>query len=357
MSHNVEKMMFTGKTPWWYGNNCQGEAIGVDLGEGAVTSEVAIERSGLDWSVRKRPAAYLDPATEGDRIVEVPDEFFLVRDSDNSVLGRCTADYTPYQNAAAFSFLDSLVADGELLYHTAGSLELGRRVWILAQTPHGWTIARKSGATNTHKAFVLAMLGHSGDIGISLMGTEVRAECANTCGFADERAERENLVFRIAHRGNIEAKLQLAAQAIKVIGEQVPERRAVLQSLAQQAMTTDAFVDFATEIFLGLDGDAAEVKELREKFYTDATDRSRTIMENKVAKVVALAIQGQGNEGDSSYDMLQGFTEYFDHFDLSHIQDNIEKGKRAAKAVTSSWVGAGAQAKNLVYKRLRESLR
>ena len=31
MSHNVEKMMFTGKKPWWYGNQHQDAAVGVDL--------------------------------------------------------------------------------------------------------------------------------------------------------------------------------------------------------------------------------------------------------------------------------------------------------------------------------------
>ena len=43
MSHNVEKMMFTGKRPWWYGNASQQDAVGVDLGANAVTSEVAMK--------------------------------------------------------------------------------------------------------------------------------------------------------------------------------------------------------------------------------------------------------------------------------------------------------------------------
>ena len=53
--HLVEKMMFTGKKPWWYGNAHQGDAVGVDLGEGPVTSSEAIEAAGLDWKVSTKP--------------------------------------------------------------------------------------------------------------------------------------------------------------------------------------------------------------------------------------------------------------------------------------------------------------
>lgn len=355
MSHNVEKMMFVGARPWWYGNSVQDEAIGVDLGADAVTSKAAMEAAGLDWAVLKATAGYLANPTS--HWVGLADECYLIRSSDQSILGQCSSNYILFQNAEGFEFLDSLVAQGDLLYHTAGSLEGGKRVWILAQTPTTWTIKRNSGREDTHHAFILAILGHSGDIGISLMATDVRAVCANTCGFADTRAEGENLVFRVPHRGNIRTKLELAGKAIEVLAEQAPERREVLQAMAQTAMSTDEFLDFATSIFLSLDGDEKEVEELLAKFYADSPDRAKTIMENKVAKVAKCFLVGQGAEGDSAYDALQGFTEYFDHFDLDHIKGKIEKNLRAAKAVTSSWVGAGAERKALVYKRLTQRIR
>jgi phage/plasmid-like protein (TIGR03299 family) len=287
----------------------------------------------------------------------VPNECFLVRESDGNVLGRCTDQYELFQNAEAFAFLDRLSLQGDLLYHTAGSLSGGQKVWILAQSPFTMEINRKSGATNKHYAFLLCMIGHDGKSSIQLMLTDVRAECANTCGFAESRATDADVNFRIPHKGNIEAKMNLAAMALERLEVETIERRKVLQSLAQQAMNQDEMIDFATSVFLGLDGDAAAIKENVDKFYADATDRSKTIMENKVAGVTRLFSQGQGNEGDSSYDALQAFTEYFDHFDLDHIKNKIEKGKRAAKVVQSSWIGAGAERKALVYKRLRENIR
>ena len=359
MSHNVERMFFTGKKPWWYGNRAQEGAVGINLGADAVTSEKAMIGADLGFNVLKRNAGFLDPNIMGDfqgtpGWKAVPDECFLVRDTDGKVLGRCNSGYQTFQPAEAFEFLDGLVADGEMIYHTAGSLEGGKRIWILAQTPQHWTVKRRSGKTNHHFGFLLVTIGFSGDIGISILPTDVRAECANTVGWADSKAEGANLIFRIAHRGNIAEKLQLAADAIRVMTDQTPARKMALQAMAQHAMTTDEFIDFATSIFLGLDGDEAEIEEGRAKFYEDATPRSKTIMENKVAKVTHLFQAGQGNEGDSIYDALQGFEEYFDHFDIGKVRDDIEKGKRAAKAVQSSWIGAGAERKSLVYKRLNQ---
>lgn len=356
MSHSVEKMFFTNAHPWWYGNSSQRDAIGVDLGDGPVTSREAIEAAGLDWNVIKAQGGYQTGATtiDGDPVWrEAAGDRFLIRETDGTVLGRCKDGYELFQNREAFEFLDGLARDGELLYHTAGSLEGGQRVWILAQTPETWTITRRSGAVNTHAAFLNCMIGHDGASAISLMPTDIRVECANTLGFADSRAEGQNLVFRIPHRGDIEKKLELAAQAIKTMSTLAVERREVLQSLAQTAMNTDEFMDFAISIFLGLDGTNGEVSEGVAKFYEDVTPRSKTIMENKVADMANRFERGLGNEGDSAYDALQAVTEYFDHFSLDHVRDNIERGKRAAKAVSSAWIGAGAERKALAYKRLK----
>jgi len=81
------------------------------------------------------------------------------------------------------------------------------------------------------------------------------------------------------------------------------------------------------------------------------------MMKNKVEKATDLFHNGFGNEGNSSYDALQAFTEYFDHFDLNHVKDKITKGKRAAKAVQNSWMGDGAAKKNLAYKKLAKRVK
>tara|TARA_R110002020_G_scaffold35297_1_gene106656 strand:- start:2136 stop:3203 length:1068 start_codon:yes stop_codon:yes gene_type:complete len=346
--HNVEKMMFTGKKPWWYGNRAQGNAVGVDLGEGAVTSSEAIASAGLDWEVSKSQAYY----KVNDEYKEADNERFIIRSSDHSVLGRCTEQYEVFQNRDAFNFMDSLVKEGDLLYHTAGSLEEGRNVWILAQTPDSWKIKRLSGRENTHHAFLLVVIGHDGKSSVSIMPTDIRAECANTVGYAESIAEKQNMMFRVPHKGDILQKLELASTAIDTMRGESDERRRILQELAQNSMNNDEFIDFSLEVFLGLDGSKANIKKEVSKFYEDSTERSRVIMQNKVSKATDLFHNGFSNEGNTSYDALQAFTEYFDHFDLNHVKNNVEKGKRAARAVKNSWMGDGAEKKNLAYKKL-----
>lgn len=354
MSHEVEKMFFTGKKPWWYGNSIQGDAVGVDLGENAVDSRTAIRAANLDWLVRKVAAGYKQEANW----VAVPDEYFILRDEDSSVLGRCGKVWTPFQNVDVFNFLDSLAKDGQMLYHTAGSLKGGSKVWVLAQLPGKFTVGRLSGATNTHYPFLLIIAGHDGSSGINLMPTEIRAECANTCGFAEYGAESRGLHHSVAHTANAEAKLRIAAAALSEIPQQMAAQQELLQELAKRRMSTDEFIDFATSIFLEIgETDPNEVEAIIRKWYEDATPRSKTIMENKVAEVTKLFIGGQGNEGSSEYDAVQAFTEHFDHRAIQDkISANIAKAQRIAKMqneIHSSWLGAGAKRKALVLKRLR----
>ena len=352
--HNVEKMMFTGKKPWWHGNQHQGAAVGVDLGEGPVTSAEAIAAAGLDWDVAKTPSYFKN---NEDEYIEAENEKFLVRSTDQSILGRCTDQYELFQNREAFTFLDNLVKEGDLLYHTAGSLEEGKRVWILAQTPDTWQVRRMSGVNNTHHAFLLTAIGHDGKSSIAMMPTDVRAECENTIGYAENIAKKQNLMFRIPHKGNLLEKLDLASTALEVMRGETDERRRMLQEFANNAMNNDEFIDFALQVFLNIDGFKGEAEKEISYFYENAPKRSRIIMENKVAKVGELFHSGYGNEGNSSYDALQAFTEYFDHFDLNHVKDQVTKGKRAAKAVQNSWLGDGAAKKSLAYKKLAQRIK
>jgi phage/plasmid-like protein (TIGR03299 family) len=352
-------MFFTGKLPWWYGNQWQGDAVGINLGENAVTAADAIRAAELDWIVRKTPAAYLElgPEIGPADWIQVPNEYFLLRDKDNAVLGRCTGKYVPFQNVDGFNFLDSLVRDGAMLYHTAGSMQGGKKVWILAQLPGKFEIGRLSGATNTHYPFLLVVLGHDGASGINLMATNIRAECANTVGFAEGRAEREKLHWSIAHTATAEAKLRLAASALAEIPRAMVAEQELLQELARDRMTQDEFIDFATGIFLDIDvTDPAEVERLLAKWYEDATPRSKTIMENKVAEVTKLFYEGQGAEGNTAYDAVQAFTEHFDHAEIKEkVRGKLAQAKRIARMqniVHSSWMGAGARRKGLVMKRL-----
>ena len=125
MAHNLAStngrvaMMYAGEMPW--------HGLGTRLEEPA-TAQEAISSAGLDYLAELKDIQ----TTEG---IAVPQRRAIVRSDTGDVLGVVGNSYSPVQNHQAFSFLDAVVADDGLRYHTAGALGKGERVWMLAKLP------------------------------------------------------------------------------------------------------------------------------------------------------------------------------------------------------------------------------
>ena len=119
MSANVENMFYVRKAPW--------HGLGTRVNE-APASKEALRIAGLDWRVLQEPIfTGTDERVEGYKA--------NIRDSDRKVLGVVTDRYKVIQNEEAFAFTDELLGEG-VRYETAGSLQGGRKVWLLAHMPH-----------------------------------------------------------------------------------------------------------------------------------------------------------------------------------------------------------------------------
>lgn len=112
-------MMYCGEAPW--------HGLGQKL-DGPATAEEAIAAAGLDYDVT------LTPMTTEDGL-SVPGRRAVVRADTRAVLGVVSDRFVPVQNKQAFGFLDAVVAEGSLRYHTAGALGRGERIWLLARLP------------------------------------------------------------------------------------------------------------------------------------------------------------------------------------------------------------------------------
>ena len=133
MPHNINvtnvgpSMMHVGEPPW--------HSLGTKLDKPA-TAEEAIQAARLDFTVRKFPLlASTNKLSAESHFLPVDSHFATVRTDTKEVLGVVGSRYEPIQNKDAFTTFDALVGEGEAIYHTAGALGNGERIWILAKLP------------------------------------------------------------------------------------------------------------------------------------------------------------------------------------------------------------------------------
>ncbi len=205
MAHLVESMMYVGELPW--------HKLGVQV-QDTITSEEAIIQAGLDWTATLAPVyanapglvvagAPLPPPTVIDGYKAV------IRSSDGKALGLVGDRYRPIQNRAAFAAFDPLVQAGMLRYHTAGSLDEGRKVWILAEIPGDLVIP----GDGPVKKFVLLSNSHDGSSCLRMLRTPVRVVCNNTLTIALRDGQSEGLSVR--HTASAEARFKQATRQLE----------------------------------------------------------------------------------------------------------------------------------------------
>ena len=137
MPHNLEErngqasMFYTGDVPW--------HQLGRRLDRPA-TAEEAMNEARLDYTVVKRP---MKAIIHGRHYVDVPGAFATVRTDTNVVLGVVGSRYEPVQNKDCFSFFDPLIERDEAVYHTAGVLGKGEKIWLLAKLPDYIRVGKK----------------------------------------------------------------------------------------------------------------------------------------------------------------------------------------------------------------------
>ena len=100
--------------------------------------------------------------------ITVPGFRANLRETDNQVLGVVSDRYKVVQNEEAFAFTDELLGEG-VTYETAGSLQNGRRTWILAKLPTRYII---SGDEIT--PYLVFMNSHDGSGAIKAAMTPIR---------------------------------------------------------------------------------------------------------------------------------------------------------------------------------------
>ena len=254
MAANVETMFSVREKPW--------HGLGAIVAE-ALSSADALKLAGLDWNVVQEPIfTDFNEPVEGYRA--------NVRDSDRKVLGVVSDRYKVVQNTDAFSFTDELLGKG-VRYETAGSLQGGKKVWLLARLPHEYIIAGER-----ISPYLVFSNTHDGSGSVKVAVTPVRVVCNNTLNLALNTAKRS---FSMVHTGNIQDKIQEARDTLFMAEEYMDCLGMEFEQLRRQKVT-DAQVKEYIELLLPMEKDPTAIQrkntlKLREDMmrrYYDAPD-------------------------------------------------------------------------------------
>ena len=151
-----------------------------------------------------------------------------------------TDQYKVVQNMDAFAFTDELLGEGDT-YETAGSLQNGRRTWILAKLPQRYII---SGDEIT--PYLVFMNSHDGTGAIKAAMTPIRVVCQNTLNLALFTAMRS---WSTIHTGDIYGKLQDARNTLLYADRYMAELGKTIDKLNQQKISDRQVLEYIDTLF------------------------------------------------------------------------------------------------------------
>lgn len=116
-----------------------------------------------------------------------------------------TERYKIVQNQEAFAFTDEHLGEG-VKYETVGSLQNGKKVWLLAKLPENFNITGDSVTP-----YLVFSNSHDGSGSIKVAMTPIRVVCQNTLNLALNNAQR---TWSTTHKGDIKSKLDEAKKTL-----------------------------------------------------------------------------------------------------------------------------------------------
>lgn len=311
MGHNLNavrgraSMMYVGEVPW--------HKLGTKLEKPATAAE-AIQAAGLDYRVDKTPlrTTYFEAPIEG--------HFATVRTDTFEALGVVGARYVPVQNRDAFTLFDALVGEGEAIYHTAGVLGKGERIWLLAKLPDYIRV----NDDDIVEKFLLLTNSHDGTAAIRVKLTPIRVLCENTLTLALSGAEQE---VRIRHTANAGEKLKEAHKLLGLTNQLYAQLKCIFGRMSEKKVEAETLNKYVKAVFPDLE---------------DATPSSRrTLVRDKVFELVESGKGARATRG-TLWGAYNAVTEFVDHY----RQPSADPSTR----LKSIWFGSGEKIKKQAFK-------
>ena len=307
MSHELEAVngrveMFSGMglVPW--------HGLGTVV-QGRLTAREAIVAASLEWPVGFKPITVngIELSMEEYRAV--------CRMDTGSCLGVVKGRYNLIQNLDCFDFMDSLVADGQLKYETAGALRGGKVIWLMAKYDGDLVIAG-----DKHDQWLLLVTSHDGSRCLECCWVTCRVVCANTLSVALNG--KKNSV-KIRHSSEWKGKRNEAQRVLGLTKNYFADMKQTLEKLQDRAMTPEDMEAFTKLLFPVKDESRGAPVPTRTSNQRWGTAR----LFNRPAG---------GTAGQTAWDGLNAVTDYADH---------VAPMRGQTTRLESALMGSGAELK------------
>lgn len=201
----------------------------------AMTAEQVIVGANLDFPVVKQPL-YIDPTNPQ----EVPNYFATVRTDTNDVLGVVSEKYEILQNIEAFEFFDTVIDKGEAIFHTAGVLGKGEKIFVTAKFPEDIEVRGEQ-----IENWFLLSTGHDGRTPTNCGFSSIAVVCENTLKAALK--DLQNSVT-ILHYKNIKDKLKAAAKVMGIASKYSELLNESFNKMARVSITDQQLRDYIVKV-------------------------------------------------------------------------------------------------------------
>jgi len=267
--------------------------LGHYIGDKTMTSSEAIKEAGLDWDVALKPIQISIPHTFG-RAQTIPTHRAVVRSDNNQVLGVVGNRYTPIQNSTAFKFMDGLVEDGSMQYHTVGNLKDGKKIWLLGQTGSFDVVPG-----DQVDKFLFLWNSHDGSSALRCIFTTIRVVCQNAV-----RAAFRNQIgdgVRVQHSRNIDTNLVSAKDILGFSQTNFKEFETFSKHMASKQINT------------------AMLNALAQNLFPDPPPKvKQPSVEKNRNQIIRLFEEGQGNDAanvrGTAWAAFNAVSEYNNHY-------------------------------------------
>lgn len=223
----VETMAYAGELPW--------HGLGTPVSNDISVDDM-LKISGLDWEVVEIPSFI-----EHKEVKIATGQKSLVRETDGSILTNVGKGWHPVQNHEAFEFFREYVEAGGMEMHTAGSLNDGRNVWVLAKVNESFDLL----GDDQIDSYLLFSNPHKYGQSLNVRFTPIRVVCNNTLSMS-LNADSANSV-KLNHRSKFDA--DKVKEMMGLAKDKLAAYKEVAEFLASKRYNDDNVVQFFNAAF------------------------------------------------------------------------------------------------------------